>query len=153
MLDSLGDPEASALLDRCVRHRGAALLLHLVESLVDTAKLPCDSAAAFAAQVRWPAWMNPLPPTSRHVNRPSRNSPQADLLSVLLRADAAVRQQRAHGQGHGQGPGQGDRSPPLYADLVLRHDLSAPSRVLAAIAAHLDDAALQIDEMQVRGNG
>jgi len=52
VLDSLGDPEASALLDRCVRHRGAALLLHLVDSLVDTAKLPCDSAAAFAAQVR-----------------------------------------------------------------------------------------------------
>jgi len=78
---------------------------------------------------------------------------QADLLSALLRADAAVRQQRAPAPAaapsSAAGHGWGDRRPPLYADLVLRHDLAAPARVLAAIAAHLDDAALQIDEAEV----
>ena len=78
-------------------------------------------------------------------------------MSALLRADAAVHQQRAPAPAaapaaapsSAAGHGWGDRRPPLYADLVLRHDLAAPARVLAAIAAHLDDAALQIDEAEV----
>ena len=76
-------------------------------------------------------------------------------MSALLRADAAVRQQRVHAPTSAAAPssaaghGWGDCSPLLYADLGLRHDLEAPARVLAAIAPHLDDAALQIDEAEV----
>ena len=119
----------ATLFDRCVRHRNGILLRHLVDNMIDSAQLPSHLVT-------------------------SSFSAQADLLSVLLRLDAAHKspthstrhssQQRGKQANHHADNSPSSSSASSYADLVLRINIQAPDRILASIAAQLEYTTRQV---------
>ena len=127
----------TTLFDRCVRHRNGVLLRHLIENMMDCARIPSHLAtASFSAQ--------------------------ADLLSVLLRLDALQKthpsSSRSPSYARGKQPyHHSDHSPssssmPSYADLVLRINVHAPDHILASIAAQLDHVTRHVQQKMTGDN-